>query len=175
MSVPNYSQIIDMWRTQEKRFIERDERLQEHAESLRDAVEFFMEPPKEEWEVKPGQLRRHVEILDLSTDPITFRQKLSESAITDEGELYFAISFTLRHPQQPMAMILPHIAVVVRLRAGLPEYNFWDATGRVPGKGGWVQDHEQFAQDVINRLSKQFANNPLKGPPEKISIGFTSP
>jgi hypothetical protein len=174
MPVPNYAQIIEMWRTQHRRFDERDELLQDHAKSLRDAVELFMDPPKEEWEIRPGQLRRYVEILDLSTDPMTFRQKLAESAITDEGELYFAISFTLKHPQKPMAKILPHIAVVVRLRDGLPEYNFWDVTGHVPGKGGWVQDHEQFAQDVIARLSKRFASNPLKGPLEKLSIGFTS-
>jgi len=173
--MPNtsYTSLVELWKQQEERFIQWRVSLKREAEAIRNTVALKI-GNSDSWESHDGkERRRYVEILDLSAPENPAVGPLTSEAISDGGELYFGLSFTLDHGAKTYPKSQYHVAIAVRFANSQPQYAFWDTKmSKIEKDDMWLSDKEKFADEIIRRLENYFSFDPFVGSMQRASIGF---
>lgn len=164
--------LTELWKKRRELFKQWWSDLNYQAYELRDLIEKLLEAPKEMWEThdKPGQMR-YVELIDLSFEKKPVAVQFSESALTDNGEFYFGLSFTFDDGVKTYPKSLYHVPVAIRFYRKQLEFCIWD-TENMQNKSKWFSSRDEFTTEIVETITRYFKMDPFDGIQGKSTIGF---
>jgi hypothetical protein len=167
-----YRDLTKLWKNNKELFEQWDRALFREAYELRNLMEKLLEAPKETWALhdKPGQAR-YVEVIDLALDRKPLSGRFSKSAYTDDGELYFGLSFTFDNGIETYPKSIYHVAVAIRFFRKQLELCLWDTETMQP-KSKWFSNRDEFGTEIIETITRYFKMDPFEGIQGKSTIGF---
>lgn len=173
MTNNTYEYLSGLWKHQGERFDEWRIALVREAHALRNLVASKIGGP-ERWESHDRrEQRRYVEVIDLSVAEKPVAAAFSKNAITDDGELYFGLSFTFDRGVNAYPKTLYHIAIAVRFNNNQPQFSFWDTQLKCSEpQGSWLSDKEALTEQIVERLTRYLSFDPFSGVERLSSIGF---
>lgn len=170
----NYTDLNELWDTQQIRWREWHQALRAQALRLRQEVETGISAPLQPWsEPRSTEQRRYVEVIDLSDERTRLRGSLPDNAITDDGELIFGLSITFEKAPNTFPKQIVHVPIAVRFSESQPQFGFYDTQCKtLESHTTWETDLTVFVEALLRRVEDYLRVDPFAGPRKKSAIGF---